>query len=377
MEDKDKPKTAFSTHMGLFQFQVMPFGISNAPSCYERLMELVLRGLRWDKCLCYLDDIIVFGSSFEQALQNLKLVFDRLRSANLTLKPSKCVLFQREVDFLGHVVSGKGIQCDPGKIESIQTWPVPSNATEVRSFLGLAGYYRKFIPNFSTIASPLTSLTRKRTKFCWTPIHQTAFNKLKELLTTAPILAYPDNNAKFILDTDASSCGLGAVLSQVQNGEEKVIAYASRTLNKHQAKYCTTYKELLAVITFIRQFRHFLWGRHFTVRTDHASLIWLKNFKNPEGMLARWLSILETYDFSIIHRSGGFHGNADSSSRQSASYCKDSPDYHSENHSCLKSPKDLPKVSNISNKVASKCSCHRFCLIHPRQLEENTLEENN
>jgi hypothetical protein len=167
-------------------------------------------------------------------------------------------------------------------------------------------------------------------------------------------LAYPDNDSEFILDTDASSCGLGAALSQVQNGEEKVIAYVSRTLHKHQTRYCTTYKELLAVITFIRQFRHFLWGRHFTVRTDHASLIWLKNFKNPEGMLARWLSILETYDFSIIHRPGRFHGNAESLSRRSASYCKhpDCPDCHSENHSCLKSPKELLTVSNISNKVA-------------------------
>ena len=330
MEKEDKAKTAFSTHMGLFQFQVLPFGISNAPSCYERLMELVLRGLRWEKCLCYLDDIIVFGSSFEQTVENLKTVFDRLESANLTLKSSKCDLFQQKVSFLGHIVSNQGIQCDPEKINSIASWPDPKNATEVRSFLGLAGYYRRFIPDFSTVASPLTNLTRKRTKYVWTPVHQAAFNKLKQLLTTAPILAYPDNHSEFILDTDASNTGIGAVLSQIQNGEERVVAYASRTLNKHQIKYCTTYKELLAVITFIRQYRHFLWGRHFTVRTDHASLIWLKNFKNPEGMLARWLSILETYDFQIVHRPGRLHSNADSLSRRPASYCKrqDCPDCH-------------------------------------------------
>lgn len=356
MEEEDKPKTAFTSHMGLFQFQVLPFGISNAPSCYERLMELVLRGLRWEKCLCYLDDIIVFGSSFEQAVENLKIVFDKLRSANLTLKPSKCDLFQRKVSFLGHVVTAQGIQCDPDKISSIESWPVPCNATEVRSFLGLAGYYRRFIPDFSTIASPLTYLTRKRIKFLWTPIHQTAFDKLKELLISAPILAYPDNQSEFILDTDASNTGIGAVLSQIQNGEDRVVAYASRTLNKHQVKYCTTYKELLAVITFIRQYRHFLWGRHFTVRTDHASLVWLKNFKNPEGMLARWLSILETYDFSIVHRPGRLHCNADSLSRRPASYCKrhDCPDCHVENHTCegaLSTNKD-PHVESDTVRVA-------------------------
>ena len=319
MEDMDKPKTAFSTQMGLFQFKVMPFGICNAPSCYERLMELVLRGLRWEKCLCYLDDIIVFGSSFDKALENLKLVFDRLRSANLTLTPSKCVLFQKSVSFLGHVVSDEGIQCDPSKIDKVKKWPVPSNVTEVRSFLGLVGYYRRFIPEFSTFAAPLTYLTRKGKKFCWTSDCQRSFEKLKELLCSAPVLAYPDSTSEFILDTDANLTGLGAVLSQVQNGEVKVIAYASRTLNKSQVRYCTTYKELLAVVTFIRLYRHFLWGRHFTVRTDHASLKWLKNFKNPEGILAKWLSVLETYDFSIQHRSGKLHCNADSLSRRPSS----------------------------------------------------------
>lgn len=330
MEEKDKSKTAFSTHMGLFQFKVLPFGMCNAPSCYERLIELVLRGLRWEKCLCYLDDIIVFGKSFDQALENLKLVFDRLKASNLTLKPSKCVLFQKEVPFLGHIVSDKGIQCDPSKLDKVRDWPVPKNVSDVRSFLGLAGYYRRFIPEFSTIATPLTYLTRKGKKFCWTIDCQNSFENLKKLLCSAPILAYPDSTAEFILDTDASMSGIGAVLSQNQNGEEKVIAYASRTLNQSQVRYCTTYKELLAVVTFIRQYRHFLWGRHFTIRTDHASLIWLKNFKNPEGILARWLSVLETYDFSIQHRPGRFHCNADGLSRRPSSYCKrkDCPDCH-------------------------------------------------
>jgi hypothetical protein len=239
------------------------------------------------------------------------LVFDRLESSNLTLKPSKCVLFQNEVPFLRHIVSDKGIQCDHGKLEKVRDWPVPKNVSEVRSVLGLAGYYRRLIPQFSTIATPLTYLTRKGKKFCWTINCHSAFENLKKLLCSATILAYLDRTSEFILDTDASMSGIGAVLSQNQNGEEKVIAYESRSLNQSQIRYRTTYKELLAVVTFIRQYRHFLWSRHFTIRTDHESLIWFKNFKNPEGILARWLSVLETYDFSIQHRPGKFHCNAD------------------------------------------------------------------
>lgn len=176
------------------------------------------------------------------------------------------------MSFLGHIFSCKGKQCYPGKIGSIQTWPTPT-ITEVRSFLGLAGYYRRFIPDFSTIASPLTYLTRKKSKFCWTPECQTALEKVKNLLTSASILVYPDNNTEFILHTDASESGIGVVLTDVLNGEERVLAYASCTMNKHQVKYSSikVYKKMLAVVTFMKQFRYFLWGRHFRFRTDHAS----------------------------------------------------------------------------------------------------------
>jgi transposase InsO family protein len=328
MSEKDKPKTAFTTHRGLFQFKVMPFGLCNAPATFERLMELVLNGLQFEKCLCYLDDIVIFGTSFESALDNLRAVLSRLREANLKLKPKKCALFQKKVLYLGHVVSDKGIQCDPSKVKAIQKWPLPTNVTEVRSFLGLAGYYRRFIPTFSSIAAPLTDLTRKNVHFVWDLRCQEAFDKLKELLVTAPILSYPTSDGRFILDTDASLFGIGAVLSQVQNGEETVIAYASKTLSKAQRNYCTTNRELLAVVTFVKHFRHYLWGRNFLVRTDHASLTWLTNFKEPEGMIARWLSVLNTYDFQLSYRKGSLHGNADGLSRRPPRKCKrrDCPD---------------------------------------------------
>lgn len=347
ISESDRPKTAFSCHKGLFQFKVLPFGLSNAPAVFERLMELVLRGLNWEKCLCYLDDVIIFGKTFQEALENLKTVFQRFRQANLRLKPSKCTLFQTKVSFLGHIVSEAGISCDLRKTDSVKTWPVPTNVSEVKTFLGLVGYYRRFIRDFSTLAYPLTELTHKARSFIWTEACQIAFETLKSNLVSAPILAYTTENGTFVLDTDASLHGIGAVLSQIQNGEERVIAYASRTLSKSQQRYCTTYRELLAVVTFIKLFRHYLWGRRFVVRSDHSSLKWLRNFKNPEGMIARWLSVLSTYDFSIEFRRGSLHTNADAMSRKTHRICKNPscPD-------CVNVAKTCEKVPNIVPKQA-------------------------
>ena len=322
VSEKDRPKTAFITHKGLFEFKHMPFGLVNSPKTFERLMDIVLAGLQWERCLVYLDDIIVFGKTFSETLENLTVVFDRFRQANLKLKPKKCAFFQDEIKYLGHVVSEKGIKCDHEKTEAIQNWPKPENVSDVRSFLGIASYYRKFIPSFSEISFPLNQLTRKNTKFIWNSRCENSFHQLKHVLTSTPILAYPTRNDPFILDTDASLHGIGAVLSQVQGGEERVICYGSKTLSRSQTRYCTTYRELLAVVTFVKQFRHYLYGRKFLIRTDHSSLIWLKNFKEPEGMIARWISMLDTYDFEIKHRRGAAHGNADALSRKPRRPCK-------------------------------------------------------
>ena len=316
MAEEDKEKTAFVTKKGLFQFSVMPFGLCNAPSTFERLIELVLRGLTWDRCLVYIDDILVYGKTFEATLENLRAVFARIKDSGLKLKPSKCSLFQKEVHFLGYVVSRDGVSCDETKVDAVRNWERPKSVKEVRSFLGLASYYRKFIKNFSTIAAPLTALTRKGARFAWNEECELAFQCLKDMLTNSPVLSYPTKDGPFILDTDASNYGLGAVLSQVQNGEEKVVAYASRTLSKSQRSYCTTYKELLAVRLFVEHFRCYLYLTEFTVRTDHASLTWLKNFDNPEGMVLRWIAYLDTFNIKWEHRKGLLHGNADGLSRQ-------------------------------------------------------------
>lgn len=258
MDEKDKEKTAFVTHKGLFSFNVMSLGLTNAPASFERLMELVLKGLQWERCLLYIDDVIVFGRSFEETLTNLELVLERIEQAGLKLKPKKCFLFQKQVQFVGHVVKPEGICCDPEKIEAVACWENPKNVKKVRSFLGFASYYRRFIHHFSEVASPLTALTQKGHAFLWDESCEAAFKMLKQKLTDSPILAYPSNEpgVMFILDTDASDIGIGAVLSQVQNGAEKVIAYGSKTLNKAQRNYCTTNKELLAVVTFVKYYRH-------------------------------------------------------------------------------------------------------------------------
>ena len=256
------------------------------------------------------------------------MVLKRFRKANLKLKPKKCKLFQKAVSFLGHVVSDKGIHTDPSKVHDLKNMSIPSNLVEIQSFLGFASYYRRFLADFSTLAAPLTALTRKNVKFNWTEACQNSFDEIVGRLTDAPVLAYPDPNEPFILDTDASGVGIGGVLSQNINGEERVIAYASKTLSKSQRNYCTTNRELLAVHVFVKHFRHYLLGRKFLLRCDHASLRWLMSFKEPEGMVARWISVLNTYDFDIEYREGSKHGNADGLSRLTPRRCKrlDCPD---------------------------------------------------
>lgn len=317
MDPQDKEKTAFVTGQGgLWQFKVMPFGLSNTPATFERMMETVLQGLTGKICLVYLDDVIVFGKTFEEEEKNLKEVFSRLRRAGLKMSPKKCHLFQREVNFLGHVVSAKGVTTDPTKIEKVANWPRPTDKEGVQSFIGLCMYYRKFVKGFATIARPLHHLTGNKTPFEWTPECEEAFDRLKTYLTTPPILASSDTESPFILDTDASLSGIGGILSQVQGGHERVVSYYSRVLSKTEKNYCVTRRELLAVVKAVVHFHHYLYGREFLIRTDHASLQWLLSFKSPEGQVARWVETLGLYVFKIEHRAGLLHGNADALSRR-------------------------------------------------------------
>ena len=314
---EDREKTAFSIGRGLWQFTVMPFGLCNAPATFERLMEKVLHGLLSTKCLVYLDDVIIFGKSFDEMLENLNLVFLRLKEANLKINPKKCVFFRKNVKYLGHVISEEGIKTDPEKIVAVKDWPVPHTKKQLRSFLGFCSYYRKFVKGFSSLAKPLYTLTENQVKFVWGIECQNAFEKLKLMLSSSPILSFPKGEGEFILDTDASNIGIGAVLSQRQFGNERVIAYFSKVLSKAERNYCVTRRELLAIIDSLNFFRHYLLGRKFMIRTDHVSLKWLMSFKDLEGQLARWLEKLQEFEFEVEHRKGQTHRNADGLSRRS------------------------------------------------------------
>ena len=316
LSEEDRHKTAFTTKYGLWEYTKMPFGLCNAPSTFQRCMELIFRGMQWQTLLIYLDDIILYSSCIETHFQHLDEVLSRLHAAGLKLKPSKCEFMQPEVLYLGHVVGSDGIKPNPKILETVQKWKSPKNVKEIQQFLGLCNYYRRFIHNFSDKAACLTELTKKGVQFLWTAECENSFQLLKETLCKEPILAYPRSDCLFILDTDASNTGIGAVLSQVVDDTEKVVAYASKKLNIHQQRYSVTRRELLAVITFVNQFKHYLLGRKFLIRTDHSSLRWLYGFKDPQGQLARWLEFLSQYTFEIKHREGAKHQNADSLSRK-------------------------------------------------------------
>jgi len=312
----DVNKTTFVCHRGTFRFPRMPFGLCNAPSTFQRLMDTVLAGLNFEICLAYLDDIMVYSHDAKSHLERLATLFQRLREANLKLKPSKCHLMQKRVSFLGYTVSQDGIGTDPDKIAAVKDWPTPQNLRQCRAFVGLCQYYRRFVPDFSGIAAPLHALTKKGAHFVWSDECQTAFTRLKEILTSADVLALPREDGMFILDCDASDKAIGAVLSQVQDGIEKPICYASQLYDRHQKNYNVTRKELLAVVTFTKKFRQYLLGAPFLVRSDHAALQWLKRTPEPIGQQARWLEILEEFDFTIEHRPGSKHTNADALSRR-------------------------------------------------------------
>ena len=306
----DMEKTAFVTTRGLFEFQLLSFGLCNAVSCFSRLMEMVLRGLCWKTCLAYIDDVIIFAPDFDTQ-KRLQEVFDRLEAAGLKLVPWKCHLLRKEVAFLGHRVSAAGIRADPSKVEAVQAWPTPTSVTHVRSFLGWCSYYRKFIRNFADIAGPLHALTSKSREFRWTQECEQAMDKLKTACTSSPLLSSPREEGESILDTDASFGAVGAVLSQMQEEEEKVILYYSKSLSRSEKNYCVTRKELLAIVLAIKHCQHYLIGAKFRVRTDHGALRWLTNFKNPDGQTARWIQISSGFDLEIEHRKGWKHSNAD------------------------------------------------------------------
>ncbi|XP_050295859.1 uncharacterized protein LOC126735794 [Anthonomus grandis grandis] len=302
---ESRPLTAFTVPTrGLFQFTRMPFGLTNAPAVWQRLIDSVIGVDLEPYVFVYLDDVIISTPSFEEHIRVLREVIQRIVKAGLTLNREKCTFCKPELKYLGYIVNSSGLLVDPDKIEAILRIPTPKTVTDIRRIVGLTSWYRRFVPNFSTIVSPLTSLTMKNVKFVWSPECENAFNTIKEKLVSAPVLSCPDFDLPFIIQCDASDFGLGAVLYQVQGDEEHAICFLSRSLTKNERRYSTTEKECLAVIFAIEKLRPYVEGSHFTVVTDHYSLKWLNSIKDPVGRIARWAVRLQQYDFDIVHRKG-------------------------------------------------------------------------
>ena len=317
VDERDVAKTAIITPSGLFECPLMPFGLMNAPATAVRLMREVLRGLTDKICYVYFDDIIVFAENLKELIANCESVLSRLREHNLKLKPSKCTFGVETVNFLGHVISARGVDVDPRRIEHVKNFRIPTSPSDVRSFLGLCSYNRKFIKDFAKIAKPLTTLTGKLSDFEWNTEAQAAFEKLRDALIAAPTLVHFNPDAEHELRTDASSYAMGAVLYQKHSeaNQTGVVLYYSKTLNAAQRNYSATGRELLAAHDSIMSLAHFLIGKRFTLVTDHAALSLLHNQKDPHQRLARWVAQLQAFDFEVVHKPGSAHLDADCLSR--------------------------------------------------------------
>ena len=324
MNESDKEKTAFACHRGLFEFNVMPFGLSNAPAVFQELMSVVLQGLG-DFAIAYLDDILVFSPTLEDYLQHLDTIFDRLRKHDLKLKLKKCNFLESETNYLGFIIGKDGIKPDPKKVEAIRSLPIPTCVREVRSFIGMSSYYRRFIPNFSEIAEPIIALTKKHAHYKWSAKHDEAFQYLKDSLSVVPLLAYPDTNKPYTLYTDASGTCIGACLTQscdmaddeIPNvSNEKPIYYLSHKLSKTQCKWSTVEKEAYAIHFALQKLDHYLHGAQFVIKTDHKPLKYLLESPMQNKKIQLWALSMAGYNCTIEYIAGTTNTCADLLSRR-------------------------------------------------------------
>ena len=311
-----KAKTAFATPEGLFQYTVLPFGVHGAPATFQRMMDRILRPHR-EYAAAYLDDIVVHSTSWEAHIQHLDAVLGALRKANLTANAKKCRIGLSETEYLGFTIGRGCVKPQARKVERIREWPRPLTKKQLKSFLGLISYYLKFISHYATVAAPLYDLTRHSSpnQLKWDAAAEEAFQALKQALCEEPVLKAPDFTRPFLLHTDASQVGLGAVLSQVIDEEEHPVLYISRKLLKHEVNYATIEKEALAVKWAVHHLRYYLWGRDFTLITDHAPLKWMARNKDKNARITRWFLELQDYHFKVEHRPGKSIPHADALSR--------------------------------------------------------------
>ena len=317
MDPETKHKASFVTRSGQYTWNRMPFGLRNAPITFQKTMNDVLRDLINKTCIVYIDDIIVWSKDFQTHLVHLQQIFDRLEKANLTLKASKCQFAVKRVKYLGHILSSTGVEPDPEKISVVADYKPPKNPKQVRQFLGLTNYYRRFVKSYSNITKPLHNLTKKDQPFVWDEKCQKCFETLKNALTSSPCLAYPDMEKPFILTTDASTVALSYILSQKDdNNVEHPISFAGRALRGAKLNYGITELEALAVVEGFKHFHTYLYSNNTTtVITDHAALVYIQNNTKIQGRIARWAILMQNYQYNVIHRKGKDNTNADALSR--------------------------------------------------------------
>jgi len=315
VEPADAHKTAFSTPFGHYQFTRMPFGLKNAPATFQRLMDHVLTGMQGAELFVYLDDIIIYARSLREHEIKYQKLITRLRAANLKLQPDKCEFLRKEITYLGHIIGEDGVKPDPKKLEAVRNFTRPTNPKQIKQFLGLVGYYRRFIPGFAKIARPLTQLLKKDAPFAWGPQQENGFCILRDHLLKEPILQYPNFEKPFNITTDASGYAIAAILSQGPIGKDLPIAYCSRLLNQAEQNYSTIEKELLAIVYAVQYYRPYIYGNEFNLITDHKPLVWLNSIKDPTSRLTKWGLKLAEYTYKVIYKPGTANINVDALSR--------------------------------------------------------------
>lgn len=311
----DVPKTAFICHRGLFEFTRLPFGLSNSPASFQRLMDVVLGNTKYEFAMAYMDDVVVFSRTMEEHVEHLRIVLERMRNAGLTIHPGKVQLAAPKINLLGFVVDNGTLRPNEDKLRALTEYPSPHDVKSLQRYLGMIAFYRDFIPHCSEISQPLNHLLKKGVKWCWAEQQQCAFAALSKAVTDNACLQLPDLNKPFVLQTDASDCGLGAVLLQEYGGVLRPVAFTSHTLTPAERNYSVAERECLAIIHALKRFDMYLDGATFEIQSDHLALSWLRGLKNPAGRLARWALTLQQYDYSIVYRPGSTNKVADALSR--------------------------------------------------------------
>jgi hypothetical protein len=307
----DIAKTAFKTHHGHWEFKVMPFGLTNAPATFQEIMNTVYAPLLRKHVLVFMDDILIYSKTLDNHKQHLQEVFQILRDNKFYLKRSKCSFAQQSLEYLGHIISNQGVATDPVKIQAVKQWPTPTDMRQLRGFLRLSGYYRKFIRHYGILSKPLTDLLKKNTQFIWTSQHKQSFEALKQALISVPVLALPDFSKKFTVETDASAKGIGAVLMQ----DDHPLAYLSKALGTKAQALSTYEKECLAVIMAVTKWKPYLQQKEFSILTDHRSLLHLDDHQIHQPMQQKAFLKLMGLNYRLVYRKGHENKAADALSR--------------------------------------------------------------